>query len=76
MKKNKKRKRKNKKIENMTFSELIEKNPKAAKIFFEKGMNCAFCPLASKETLEQGAKSHNIDIKELIKELNKNKKKK
>ena len=59
---------------NMTFAELIEASPKAAKKLAEKGMFCCGCPMAMMETIEQGAKAHGIDPDKLVKELNENKK--
>lgn len=62
--------KRNKKIaKNMTFAELIEKSPKAAKKLAEKGMFCCGCPMAMMETLEDGAKAHGVDVDELIEEL-------
>ena len=66
-KKTKKAKKINKK---MTFAEMINANPKAAEKLAEKGMFCGGCPMAMMETIEQGAKAHNIDADELIRELN------
>ena len=54
----------------MTFNEIIEKNPDAIMILFEKGMHCIGCGMAGFETLEQGALVHGIDVDELVKELN------
>lgn len=55
----------------MTFGEAISINPKAAKILFKHGMLCGSCPMAMLETIEQGAKIHKVDLKKLLKELNK-----
>ncbi len=55
----------------MTFAELMEENPKAAKKLAEKGMFCCGCPMAMMETLEQGAKAHGEDPDKLVEELNK-----
>ena len=57
----------------MTFREILEKKPEAARILFEYGMHCCGCHMAADETLEQGAKAHGMsdkDINELIKKLN------
>jgi hybrid cluster-associated redox disulfide protein len=59
----------------MTFTELIKENPEMASILLEQGMPCAGCPLAGYETLEQGSKAHGIDVNELLKKLEKKKKK-
>ena len=58
------------------FTELM-KYPKVVEALMNKGMHCFGCPFAQMETIEQGAKSHNMDVDKLIKEINKliNKKK-
>ncbi len=55
----------------MSFSEIIEKNPEAIGILFEKGMHCIGCGMAGMETLEQGALMHGLDPDALVKEINK-----
>ena len=55
----------------MTFAEVMKKYPETAEIFLEHGMHCISCPLAMQETIEQGAIAHGINIKKLVKELNK-----
>jgi hybrid cluster-associated redox disulfide protein len=65
-------KKNNKKInKDMTFAELIQESPKAARKLAEKGMFCGGCPMAMMETIEQGAIAHGFDPKKLIKELQK-----
>lgn len=56
---------------NMTFSEVLNKYPKTAKVFMEEGMHCIGCIVASGETIEQGAEAHGIDVKKLLIKLNK-----
>ena len=55
----------------MSFSEIIEKNPKALEILLKNEMHCIGCPMAQMETLEEGAKAHGLDPDKLVKELNK-----
>lgn len=58
----------------MTIGEIISKVPKAADILTKHGFGCVTCPVASRETLEQGAKAHGMSGKEvdkLVKEINK-----
>jgi len=55
----------------MSFAEIMEKNPKAAKKLAEKGMFCCGCLMAMMETLEQGAEAHGENVDKLVKELNK-----
>jgi hybrid cluster-associated redox disulfide protein len=54
--------------------EAITSNPKAVTTFLKHGLGCAGCPLATSETIEQGALSHGLSKKalsNLLKELNK-----
>ena len=60
--------------EKTKLSEVLNKNPKAAEIFFEAGLHCIGCPAVSQETIEQGCKAHGMnkkEINEIIKKLNK-----
>ncbi len=57
----------------MTFAEILEKHPESANILFESGLHCIGCGMAMYETLEQGAKMHGMNkkqIDELIKKVN------
>ena len=59
------------------LNKVLEINPKAAEILFERGLSCIGCPMAMQETLEEGCKAHGMsdkDIIEIIKKLNENKK--
>ena len=58
----------------MTFYELIESNPDAARKLAERGMFCGGCPMAMMETVEQGAMAHGVDVDDLMGELNNKKK--
>lgn len=40
-------------------------------IFMRFGMGCSTCPHSREETLETGAKLHNVDVEQLIYELEK-----
>lgn len=71
-----KTKKENKISKNMSFAEIMQKNPEAAEIFMEKGMHCIGCPMAMQESLEQGALAHGLDADEIVKELNEKLKKK
>jgi len=70
------KKEKEKIIEDMTFGKVMHKHPELAGVFLKHGMTCVGCPLAMEETIEQGAIAHGIDVKKLIKELNKKTKEK
>jgi hybrid cluster-associated redox disulfide protein len=60
----------------MILGEVARKHPETVNVFLEYGLPCAMCHLAFHETIEEGAKSHGIDVKKLVGELNKTIKKK
>jgi len=70
----KKRKKEIKIEKSMTFAEILKNKPEAGRILMKKGFHCIGCPMALRETLEQGALMHGIDVDKLVKELNKKKK--
>lgn len=61
----------NKIKKDMTFTEIFEKKPGAASVLMKAGMHCFGCVMASGETLEEGCAAHRIDVKKILKELNK-----
>lgn len=58
----------------MTFMQILEKNPNAGEILFKNGMHCIGCAMAMDETLEQGAWAHGLDADKIVNEINKGKK--
>ena len=50
--------------------EILRSCPQAQAIFKKHGMNCINCLGASLEIIESGAKTHEINIEDLLKELN------
>ncbi len=63
----------NKITKDMTIGEIVKDHPEAAQVLMEHGFHCLGCAMASMETLEQGAKAHGLDDKqvgELVKKLN------
>jgi len=54
----------------MTIGEVLEKYPDTVSIFKNYNLHCAGCSIAQTETLEQAAKSNNIDLKEFLRDLN------
>lgn len=50
--------------------EILRLNPRAREIFARHGMGCIGCLASSTETLENGAKMHNINVDTLLIELN------
>lgn len=63
----------------MTIGDIVSGHPECAQVLMEHGFHCLGCAMASMETLEQGAKAHGMDDKqvtELVKKLNSATKKK
>jgi hybrid cluster-associated redox disulfide protein len=56
---------------NMTFREIVENYPDSAEFFFKKGFHCIGCPMASRESIKEGALAHGENPKKFIDELNK-----
>jgi hybrid cluster-associated redox disulfide protein len=54
----------------MKMEEIIRRFPATLKIFEQYGIDCAKCQLGEYENLEQGARVHNIDIHNILKDLN------
>lgn len=57
----------------MTIGDIVREHPECAQVLMEHGFHCLGCAMASMETLEQGAKAHGMDDKqvtELVKKLN------
>ncbi len=54
----------------MIIGEVVNKYPETTDVFMKNGLQCIGCMMAMMETLEQGAKSHGIDMEKLLKELN------
>ncbi len=50
--------------------EILRLNPQARQILARHGMGCIGCLASSTETLEAGAKMHDLDVEALLKELN------
>jgi hybrid cluster-associated redox disulfide protein len=48
----------------------LRSHPKARDIFVKHGMGCIGCMGSMTETIEDGAKMHDIDIDALLSELN------
>jgi len=78
MKKQKAKNKQDKKTisKDMSFAQIMQKNPDALGVLMEKGMHCCGCPMAMQESLEQGAVAHGLDPDKLVKELNEKTKKK
>lgn len=55
----------------MTFSEIMQKYPETASVFLRYQLRCIGCPISAKETVEQGARMHRINLNKLLEDLNK-----
>jgi hybrid cluster-associated redox disulfide protein len=55
----------------MTFGEVMKKYPETAGVFFNYQLRCIGCPISAMETIEHGARAHNIKLVKLLADLNK-----
>jgi hybrid cluster-associated redox disulfide protein len=56
----------------MTFGELLQAYPAAARILASKGLHCIGCHIAVTESVEDGAKVHGLtdaEIDEMVDEI-------
>ena len=53
----------------MLIGEVLDIDSSAAEYFFEIGMHCLGCALATAESLEQACAAHGVDPDEFIVEL-------
>jgi len=54
----------------MTFHEVMRKNPRVTEVLASFNLGCIGCMGAQHETLEQGAMAHGLDVKDLLTALN------
>ena len=54
----------------MRIEEVIKRYPKTIQTFEHYGLRCASCGVSAFEYIEEGARSHGIDIDTLLDELN------
>lgn len=59
----------------MTVKDVLRKHPRAAFVFVDYWLHCVGCPAAEEETIEKAAKVHRLELKKLLKDLNKSIKK-
>lgn len=58
---------------NWPIGKLLDEYPEAVEVFVKYGFHCFGCALAQYETIEQGAKAHGLNskqLKKLLEELN------
>ena len=54
----------------MTISDVLNKHPDTAEIFFKHVLHCLGCAAADFENIGGAAKAHGIDLKKLMEDLN------
>ncbi len=54
----------------MTFDQILQMYPDAAKVLHSFNLGCVGCLGASTETLAQGARAHGLDVEDLLTALN------
>ena len=55
----------------MTVAQVFEKYPETKPVFLDYGLYCVGCPMSQSETIEQAAKANEMDLKKLLRDLNK-----
>jgi len=55
----------------MTIGKVLEDYPKSIFVFMDYGVHCVGCAFAQNDTIEGAAKIHRLDLKKLLKDLNK-----
>jgi hybrid cluster-associated redox disulfide protein len=54
----------------MTILEALQAHPRSREVFLRYGMTCVNCMGAQMESIEVGARMHEMDVDELVEELN------
>jgi len=54
----------------MKIEEVIRNYPGTLKVFEKYGIDCTNCQLVNYENLEQGARVHRIDLRGMLRDLN------
>jgi hybrid cluster-associated redox disulfide protein len=52
------------------IADILDIAPEKAPLFFEIGMHCLGCVMASGETVEQACEAHDVNVDEFLKKLN------
>lgn len=55
---------------NFTISQVLNKYPETKEVFEKNGMHCLGCPTATRESIEQAAGVHGLNLEGLINSLN------
>lgn len=54
----------------MTILEALRAHPLSREVFMRSGMTCVNCMGAQMESVEEGARMHELDVAQLLEELN------
>lgn len=54
----------------MMIEEVVKRYPQTVSVFERFGLRCSSCSVSAFEYIEEGARSHNIDLDVLLDELN------
>jgi hybrid cluster-associated redox disulfide protein len=54
----------------MTILEALRVHPRSRDVFLRNGMTCVNCMGAQMESIEVGARMHELDVEALLEELN------
>lgn len=54
----------------MTIMEVVNQFPQTIKVFYSHGLFCIGCSVAYRETVEQGAMTHGLEVGPLVAKLN------
>jgi hybrid cluster-associated redox disulfide protein len=54
----------------MTFHQVLQMSPEVAKVLGKYNLGCIGCMGAMKETLEQGAIAHGLNVDDILRDLN------
>ena len=54
----------------MTILEALQAHPRSRDVFMRSGMTCVNCMGAQMESIEEGARMHELDVEQLLRELN------
>lgn len=55
--------------EKSLIGEIVRNHPEAIPVLLDAGMHCLSCPSAQSESLEDAAMVHEIDVKKLLKDI-------
>lgn len=54
----------------MLVNEVLDLDDELCEVFLANGLNCLGCPGAAKESLEEAAEGHGVDLEKLLSDLN------